>query len=72
VSTLSVVVHTYNPNTQKDEKGGSQIQGQPGLHREMLSQTATITDHSTTTLENTFFFRMSEVASAVFVCKTLI
>jgi hypothetical protein len=43
VSTLSVVVHTYNPNTQKDEKGGSQIQGQPGLHREMLSQTATIT-----------------------------
>jgi hypothetical protein len=28
----------YNPSIQKTEVGGKQIQGQPGLHRQTLSQ----------------------------------
>ena len=42
-----VVTHSFNPNTQEAEAGGSlswrpawsteQVQGQPGLHREPLS-----------------------------------
>jgi hypothetical protein len=27
-----MVVHTYNPSTQKAEEGGSKVQGQPGLY----------------------------------------
>jgi hypothetical protein len=33
-----MVVHTYNLITPKAEAGGWQVQGQPGLHSEMLSQ----------------------------------
>jgi hypothetical protein len=29
---LGVVVHTFNPSIQEAEAGGSQVQGQPGLH----------------------------------------
>jgi hypothetical protein len=30
-----VVVHAFNPSTQKEEAGGWQIPGQPGLYREI-------------------------------------
>jgi hypothetical protein len=30
---LGMVVHTCNPSIWKSEPGGSQVQGQPGLHR---------------------------------------
>jgi hypothetical protein len=33
-----MVVHTCNPITWETEARGSQIGGQPGLHRETLSQ----------------------------------
>jgi hypothetical protein len=31
------VVSTYNSSTQDAEEGGSQVRGQPGLHRETIS-----------------------------------
>jgi hypothetical protein len=36
-----VVAHTYSHSTQETEAGGSQVQGQPGLHSESLSQATT-------------------------------
>jgi hypothetical protein len=33
-----VVVQNYNPNIQETEARGSQVQGQPELHNEILSQ----------------------------------
>jgi hypothetical protein len=33
-----MVVHAYNTSTWEVEVGGSQIVGQPGLHKETLSQ----------------------------------
>jgi hypothetical protein len=33
-----VVVHICNPSTQEAEAGGSSVPGQPGTHRETLSQ----------------------------------
>lgn len=33
------VVHSCNPNTQEVEVEGFQVQGQPGLHGNFLSQT---------------------------------
>jgi hypothetical protein len=33
-----LMAHIYNPNIQEAEAGGSQVQGQPGLHGETLSQ----------------------------------
>jgi hypothetical protein len=33
-----MVLHICNPSTQKDEAGESQVQGQPGLQSEILSQ----------------------------------
>jgi hypothetical protein len=33
-----VVAYPYNPSTQEAEAGGSQLEGQPGLHSETLSQ----------------------------------
>jgi hypothetical protein len=30
----TIVVHAYNPSTQEVEAGGSQVQGQLGLHQE--------------------------------------
>jgi hypothetical protein len=33
-----VVVHASNPSTQEIEAGGSQVLGQPGLHRQTLCQ----------------------------------
>jgi hypothetical protein len=32
------VVHTSNPSTLEAEAGGSQVQDQPGLHSQTLSQ----------------------------------
>jgi hypothetical protein len=32
------VGHTYNPNTQNAEEGESLVQGQLGVHNEILSQ----------------------------------
>jgi hypothetical protein len=29
-------VHTSNPSTQETKAGGSQVQGQPGIHNETL------------------------------------
>jgi hypothetical protein len=37
-SVLGVVVYVYNPNPQAVEGGGAQVQSQPGLHSETLSQ----------------------------------
>jgi hypothetical protein len=34
---LDMVVHTFNPSTQEAEAGGTQVGGQPGLHRKILS-----------------------------------
>jgi hypothetical protein len=34
----SMVAYAYNLSTQEAEAGGSQDQGQPGLHRKTLSQ----------------------------------
>jgi hypothetical protein len=34
---LDMVVHTYNPSMEGAEAGRSKVQGQPGLHREILS-----------------------------------
>jgi hypothetical protein len=36
--TPLMVKHTCNSSTQKAEAGGSQVQSQPGLHSETLSQ----------------------------------
>jgi hypothetical protein len=36
-----VVVHTSNPSTQEVEAGGSTIQGQAGLHREIYLKNKT-------------------------------
>jgi hypothetical protein len=33
---LSLAVHICNPSTQQPKSGGSQVQGQPGLHRKTL------------------------------------
>jgi hypothetical protein len=33
-----MLIHTCNVGTWKAEAGGSQIQGQPGLHREPVSK----------------------------------
>jgi hypothetical protein len=33
-----MLVHTYKPSTWEAEAGELQVQGQPGLHRETLSQ----------------------------------
>jgi hypothetical protein len=38
VSWPDVVVHTYNPSIWATEAGRSQVQGQPGLHSETLSE----------------------------------
>jgi hypothetical protein len=35
---VGVVAHTCNPSMQESEAGELQIQGQPGLHCETLSQ----------------------------------
>jgi hypothetical protein len=35
---LSVVLHTCNSSTWEVEAGGLTVQGQPGLHNEILSQ----------------------------------
>jgi hypothetical protein len=37
---LDVVVHAYNPNTQKAEAGGSLAESQSGLRRNSLLQQA--------------------------------
>jgi hypothetical protein len=37
-SEPGVVVHTSNTSTQEAEVGGWRVQGQPRLHREILSQ----------------------------------
>jgi hypothetical protein len=34
-----VVVHAYNPSTQKGKAEGSQVQGQPGPHSKTVFQT---------------------------------
>jgi hypothetical protein len=34
-----VAVHAYNPSTWEVKAGGSQIQGQPGLHTKPISKT---------------------------------
>jgi hypothetical protein len=36
-----VVVHTWNPSTQKAEAGRSRVPGQPGLHSETVTETNT-------------------------------
>jgi hypothetical protein len=36
---ISVVVRTYNPSTQEAKAGGSGVQGQSGLHSEILPET---------------------------------
>jgi hypothetical protein len=38
ISIPGVVVHTLNSSTQEVKAGGSQVQGQPGLYSESLSQ----------------------------------
>jgi hypothetical protein len=38
VEMLGMVVHTCNSSTIKAEAGALQVQGQPGLHSETLSQ----------------------------------
>jgi hypothetical protein len=35
---LYEAVYACNPSTQEIEAGGSQVQGQPGLHHKTLSQ----------------------------------
>jgi hypothetical protein len=35
---LGIKLHAYNPSTLEAEAGGSQVQGQPGLHSETLFQ----------------------------------
>lgn len=35
---MAIVVHTCNPSTPKAGAGGSQVQGQPGLRRDPVSQ----------------------------------
>jgi hypothetical protein len=35
---MSVVVHSCNPSTQEAEAGGWQVQGQPELQSETVSQ----------------------------------
>jgi hypothetical protein len=41
------MVHTYNPSTQVAEARGSQVQGQPELHRESLFQQKNKTQQKT-------------------------
>lgn len=38
LNTLSLIVHTYNCNTQEVEAEGLQVQSQPGLHRLWLKK----------------------------------
>jgi hypothetical protein len=39
-----MVVHVCNPNTKEAEAGESQVQGQPGLHREFKASLSNIVD----------------------------
>jgi hypothetical protein len=48
-----MVVHTYNPSTWEAEAGGSRVQGQPGLHNEILYENNHHHHHNTHTHTHT-------------------